>query len=328
LATPQFPESAEQVQSTLARVLELKGDSGQAQLVRMAAFSIEYTDHDNYDGGVDYFTAEMRIPLEVFVQIEPALEEREQYLAGICKSVWRDYDATVLYRVRISPDRAEATPDAEAASPPRVVPDFWTQGGFRLFVSHCHSQRAAVAQLKAHLAMYGVSAFVAHDDIEPSALWQTQIELALRTCEGLVAVMSSDFATSLWCDQEVGWALGRGVPVLSVQFGSQPHGFIGKFQSVPLPKGLELSSRAASLVTLLLKAPTSSVSMTNALVRAVAEAGSFAAAKAASAQLEIAPQLVSHHATTLRSSLKENSQVYGAHGVPDRITRILKSYGL
>jgi hypothetical protein len=68
--------------------------------------------------------------------------------------------------------------------------------------------------------------------------------------------------------------------------------------------------------------------MTNALVRAVAEAGSFAAAKAASAQLEIAPQLVSHHATTLRSSLKENSQVYGAHGVPDRITRILKSYGL
>jgi hypothetical protein len=68
-------------------------------------------------------------------------------------------------------------------------------------------------------------------DIEPSQPWQRTIEVALGSCDVLVAYVTPDFAKSRWTDQEVGWVLGRGAPVLSVSAGQQPYGFFGSFQS-------------------------------------------------------------------------------------------------
>lgn len=109
----------------------------------------------------------------------------------------------------------------------------WEADHFRLFISHVsesHVDASALANILR--GCYGVDGFVAHADIEPSADWQTEIEASFQTMDALLAYLTPGFAASLWCNQEVGWALGRGSLALSVRLGEDPRGFAGRFQAV------------------------------------------------------------------------------------------------
>src|SRR5690606_30030135 len=87
----------------------------------------------------------------------------------------------------------------------------------RAFLSHVHEERVFVGAVKEILTnRYGIDAFVAHDDIHPSKTWRSTIKTALDTCDFFVAFLHPKFHESQWCDQEVGWALSRGIPILPV----------------------------------------------------------------------------------------------------------------
>jgi nucleoside 2-deoxyribosyltransferase len=58
-------------------------------------------------------------------------------------------------------------------------------------------------------------------NIEPTKEWQNEIEAALSTCDALVALLHPGFHVSMWTDQEIGYAMGRGIPVYSVGFGQK-----------------------------------------------------------------------------------------------------------
>jgi hypothetical protein len=47
-------------------------------------------------------------------------------------------------------------------------PDFWEENCFKLFLSHLSSYKKETAELQKALKYYGVSAFVAHEDIKPT----------------------------------------------------------------------------------------------------------------------------------------------------------------
>ena len=104
--------------------------------------------------------------------------------------------------------------------------------GFRLFLSHRAEERAQTAQLKDRLAKFGVSAFVAHNDIHPNQAWQIEIENALATMDGLVALITPDFSKSIWTNQEIGFAVARGVPIVPVLLPDISCGFIGHIQAL------------------------------------------------------------------------------------------------
>ena len=53
---------------------------------------------------------------------------------------------------------------------------FWKEGYFRLFLSHLSKFKVNTAYLQKELLKYGISSFVAHNDIEPTKLWQNEIE--------------------------------------------------------------------------------------------------------------------------------------------------------
>jgi hypothetical protein len=119
---------------------------------------------------------------------------------------------------------------------------------FQLFISHTHHHKVEVASLKAALIPYGVSAFVAHQDIHPTSEWQDVIEVGLRTCDGLLVYLTEHFHASQWCDHEVGVGLGRNVLVIPVNMGVNPYGLIGKYQAVP-GVGRAPEALAADVVT-------------------------------------------------------------------------------
>ena len=109
----------------------------------------------------------------------------------------------------------------------------WGSEPIRLFISHRDSVKTEVHELASNLRDYGVSAFVAHDAIEPDEDWQKEIEIALQSMEAMLAYISDDFFGSVWTNQEIGYALARQVPVISIKFGQiDPAGFIRHKQAI------------------------------------------------------------------------------------------------
>lgn len=102
-----------------------------------------------------------------------------------------------------------------------------------LFISHSSIQKERAHNLREELQMYGCSAFVAHEDISPNRLWQEDITAALKSTDVLIGLCSKEFNESPWCQQEIGWALGRGIPVLMVKLNSHvsPTGFVSQRQA-------------------------------------------------------------------------------------------------
>lgn len=113
---------------------------------------------------------------------------------------------------------------------------------FRLFISHVSKDKAKATRLKECFAPFGVSAFVAHEDIKPTLEWQHEIERALATMDAMVAIHTTGFAASNWTQQEVGFALGRAAKIISLKMGEDPTGFISRHQA------LALGSRRAEVI--------------------------------------------------------------------------------
>jgi hypothetical protein len=86
-------------------------------------------------------------------------------------------------------------------------------------------------------------------DIHPTKEWQDEIESALSSMDGFVALLTDNFHESDWTDQEVGFALARGVPIVAVRLGRDPYGFIGRFQGL----GATWDNCALELAKLLIK---------------------------------------------------------------------------
>lgn len=109
---------------------------------------------------------------------------------------------------------------------------FWQPGHFRVFISHLARDKKKASALQRSLRNFGITSFVAHEDIQPSREWQKEIEKALLTMDALVALLTPGFHESLWTDQEVGAALGRERLIIPIRAGSDPYGFIGKYQGL------------------------------------------------------------------------------------------------
>lgn len=103
---------------------------------------------------------------------------------------------------------------------------------FRLFLSHLSKDKLVAKRLKNCLAEFCIDAFVAHEDIHPTLAWQDEIERALRNMDALVAIHTIGFRESIWTNQEIGFALGRGTKIISFKMGEDPAGFISKRQAL------------------------------------------------------------------------------------------------
>ncbi|MCP5195924.1 MAG: TIR domain-containing protein [Gammaproteobacteria bacterium] len=151
--------------------------------------------------------------------------------------------------------------------------DFWANGYLKLFVSHLSSNRARMSALKAGLANWGISAFIAHEDIEASREWRDEVEAGLETMEVLAAVVEPGFKESDWCVQEVGYALGRKVDIIPLRAGLDPFGFFGKYQGIQI-KGRVPEQVACEITQVLLKKPQHRDKVLQSMSKAFSSLGS------------------------------------------------------
>jgi hypothetical protein len=118
-----------------------------------------------------------------------------------------------------------------------------------LFASHLADHKAFVSKVSQGLNSYGISLFVAHDAIEPGTIFEDEIRRSLDSVDGAVFFIHQGFRESAWCDQEVGWLMGRKVPFHTIRFTNEaPHGFISPQQALTVQPDISASRIARDIL--------------------------------------------------------------------------------
>jgi hypothetical protein len=141
---------------------------------------------------------------------------------------------------------------APVAVPHDVLERIWGEDGYRVFLSHRSAVKKEVGGLKDRLEVFGARCFVAHREIHPTQDWQDEIVAALASMDCLVAVITDGFHRSEWTDQEIGYAIARGVPIIALKLGTDnPRGFVSRFQALTC----EWGTAAAETIKITIKSP-------------------------------------------------------------------------
>ena len=186
-------------------------------------------DQDDWNNEIDIYAVKIAIDVKTFVQFR-----NSAIIETICSQIetaFRDSMKGVGDSVRyvtVVPSSSTTIDERKLSEPS----SYWKVGYYKVFISHVSKYKSSASNLKMMLEPYGISAFVAHEDIKPSKEWEVEIEKALFSMNALCAILTPDFNKSLWCDQEVGYAFGRNVLCIPIDKGQLPYGIFGKIQAL------------------------------------------------------------------------------------------------
>lgn len=311
-----YPIQVDELAATLRDLSHHSSDRKIQQVLEESSWNLSFVHTDNLNGGTDYFVLNLAVPTALFASIRKSKEDVENEIHEMVGDIDAAYDNHAISRVLLTPKLG--TPPPRGNLPTEIVSEIWKEGHLKLFLSHLAANKEKVHDLKDALKKYGIDCFVAHDDITPSREWQEQIENALRSMDALVALVEPDFIKSQWCDQEVGWALGRGLQVIGVRLNANPHGFIGKFQgvsgSLEFPRPL-----AQSIFEALKTQPTHRARLNQGLAYSLLNSESFSDSIALSKIIELCNDFTPSDKQILWEACRTNNQVYRAHKVTEKV---------
>lgn len=204
---------------------------------------------------------------------------------------------------------------------------FWLPNHFRLFLTHLSSFKSQTSKLQQALKNYGISGFVAHEDIEPTKEWLTEIEKALFSMDALAAILMSGFHESNWTDHEVGVAVGRDVLVIPIRRGLDPYGFIGKYQGLQA-KDKTVGQVASEIFGVLLSSQKTKGRMLDCLVNLFLLSGTVADANRWLKLLEMVGTFPDRHGEKIIENFTSNSFVSNSEIVRERANKLLKKHGM
>lgn len=207
----------------------------------------------------------------------------------------------------------------------------WEDGYYKLFLSHTSANKAMAKEIRDRLRPLGIDAFVAHENIKPTKAWEEEIERALSTCDGMLAMVTPDFIESKFCDQEVGYAMGRGLLVIALMRGAKPYGFVSKWQGMPGDdEGEGAATRLGTRIYgILVEHEKSKAKMAAATIKCYVKSTSFENAKGNTRRLFEIPRELWTEAMVdeVEKAGSENTQVaeafWGAGRVPKAVSRHL-----
>lgn len=93
--------------------------------------------------------------------------------------------------------------------------------------------------------------------------------------DALAAILMEGFRESNWCDQEVGFAVGKDVLIIPVRKGLDPHGFIGKYQGIQA-HNKTVGEVAEQIFSTIVKSPKTRGKILTSLVNAISQSTDIA----------------------------------------------------
>ena len=313
--TFELPKNIDRYLATLSKFYAKEGQKRLQEIVVNSQIRIHTGwSYDNWNGGTYGHVLYLVIPETLYLStVNQKAELQSQIKEGLNKihDIQNEYIEEVFFEMEVTDDHdwrkeSDLLITNKRAIPPSVTKRIWDNDCFRVFLSHKAEVKKEAATLKDKLKLYGISCFVAHEDIHPTKEWQNEIENALHTMDSFVALLTEGFHDSLWTDQEVGFAFGRGVPIISVKLGKDPYGFIGKFQALSCT--WETASTEISKI-FIKKEP-----MLNAYIKAVQNCQGYDNGNQLSELLPFIDRLSGNQIEKLISAFNKNSQVRDSYG--------------
>lgn len=204
---------------------------------------------------------------------------------------------------------------------------FWKPGYFRLFLSHLASFKLQTSHLQSVLKKYAISAFVAHEDIEPSREWQQEIEAGLHTMDALAAILMPGFKESNWCDQEVGVAVGRDVLIIPIRKGMDPYGFIGKYQGIQ-GQNKKVGEVAEQIFKTIVKSPKTRSKMILSLCNAISQSTDVDDALEQISILKSIESVPTENLENLKTRIKDNNVLSESELFTKKLNETLTKFGV
>jgi hypothetical protein len=191
----------------------------------------------------------------------------------------------------------------------------------KVFASHLAAHRSVVSTYAAEFQKYGIELFVAHDSIEPDAVWADEIVRSLRTAHCGIVFLHDGFNASGWCDQEAGWLLGRGVPVPVLKFeATPPYGPLGFKQAINVA-GRYPEPVVVETLNILRNSPAIASNLVESLVVGLERSPNFHTTDLIWDQLEGFRELTTDQTERVMQAAAGNSQVRNASCPEDALGR-------
>lgn len=315
--TPQFqlPKDIEHYLAALSKMYRQDGERQKQEIIVNAQVRIheEWT-YDNWDGGSYGHALYLTVPESLYLSVvkeRNAIQGKIETDLNKIHNAQNEFIAKVFLEMEKEKDRDWRRESGllhlrQRVITPTVTERIWGTKGYRLFLTHKAEVKKKTSELKEQLELYGVSSFVAHQDIAPTKEWQDEIENALASMDAFVALLTENFHDSDWTDQEVGCALARGVPMIAVKLGKDPYGFIGKFQAL----SCDWADAPFSVVKLLITQPR----MLETYLGAVQNCKTFDQGNELSKILKQIESLTDDQVKNLMVAFNENPQLQGSYG--------------
>ncbi len=216
-----------------------------------------------------------------------------------------DADLMEMYSIVTGVEMSEIENAVETSADPGN----WKAGYVRLFISHSAHHKVVIGEVADELAVIGIHGFVAHETMAYSKPWQAQIEQALKSMHAFVAVVHPGFQESAWCQQEVGWALGRRVPKYVIRMGVDLAGFIGHDQ---WPSGQDKTPKQIAQIigTWASSVPELAETMTDGLFEALEHANNYYDAGATASRIASLDGLTEEQWKVLSEIWWKNDQLH------------------
>jgi hypothetical protein len=198
----------------------------------------------------------------------------------------------------------------------------WLTDYLRVFISHTHEHRERVGHLKVQLEGRGIECFVAHADITPSDEWRDAILLGLGTCEALLVWLTPDFHGSQWTDQEIGYCLARGVPILTLRFGdAERYGFLERYQALR-GDGVHSYELPSEVFRSFARQSATADRIAESVALAFRASPSYGDTSTLIDVAELVPRFAPEQLDALEVAIRENHEVR-EYGRVDRLTRLI-----
>lgn len=205
----------------------------------------------------------------------------------------------------------------------------------KVFISYSSEEKQIGGKLKQCLIRYcGYDAFIAHDDIPGSEVWEKEIFQAIKNTDFFIPLISQHFKQSAYTDQETGCALSFNKKIIPIKLdNTNPYGFINKFQALQYKnspptlywnrsyKTDNINELAISIAHIGLHYEHKSIyykKSLQSLVYALYQSSSFDTSNVIIQILsKCNHQLSQEQIKLIITTIKNNSQVIGAFGLPE-----------
>jgi hypothetical protein len=222
----ELPRNIERYLAALSKIYGQEGHKQLQETIVNSQIRIhEGWSYDGWDGGIHGHALYLTIPETLYLGL---VKQRDDFQGKIREdinkihNIQNEFIDQVFLEMEIPEEQDWRKESGLLLTGQRdILPEtqnrIWGNKGYRLFFSHKSEVKKETAELKKDLKLFGVSCFVAHEDIHPTREWQNEIENALFSMDALAALMTEEFHNSNWTDQEVGVAFGRGVPIIVIK---------------------------------------------------------------------------------------------------------------